>query len=402
VALRTLHLYLPLVRHAFKALRKMRALLLDAEGKTAVVREVPQPTPNSEEILVRVYAVALNPVDPLYVANPLGQTGRTVGSDFAGTVAALGDGVSSHSRLSIGDRVAGFLQGACSVNERPGAFAEYLVVPWDLVWRVPEDISLEEAATISLCGLTAAQSLNFRLDLPTPFPWSTEQALPKSETINVFIYGASSSVGLFAAQVARHSASSHGFTIRLIGTASSARFPLLQGAPYNYDHLLDYHDSSWPEKVREITGGQGIQYAFDCISEHDSVTQVHSTLGPGGKQAIVRSRQAGAWSAGSLDPDPIYGAVWEGLGVEIQYAFFSVPASPSAREFAAAFYKWQSETGALRPNPVRLMPGSLEKMVQDGFVLLGRETMKERGGGRNEEWMRPVSAEKLVYLLENQ
>lgn len=172
--------------------------------------------------------------------------------------------------------------------------------------------------------------------------------------LNILIYGASSSVGLYAAQLVRHSASFRGKSVRLFGTASKARFPLLQGASYNYDHLVDYRDSSWPEQIKELTGGEGIHYAYDCISEHNSVAKVHSTLNASdGKQAIVRSRPAGAWTAGHLDPEPIYGAVWEGLGVKVQYAFFTVPAPPRAREFAVAFYKWQSETGGLRPNHIR-------------------------------------------------
>jgi NADPH:quinone reductase-like Zn-dependent oxidoreductase len=101
----------------------MRALVLNAEGKTAEVQDIQQTAPASNEILVRVIAISLNPIDPLYVAHPLASSGRTIGSDFAGRVEALGEQDSS-ANLSCGDRVAGFLQGACSVNERPGAFAE--------------------------------------------------------------------------------------------------------------------------------------------------------------------------------------------------------------------------------------------------------------------------------------
>jgi NADPH:quinone reductase-like Zn-dependent oxidoreductase len=377
----------------------MKALILDAEHKTAHVLEVPQPKPAPEEILVRVHAVALNPIDPLYVFNPLGQSGRTVGSDFAGTIVAIGDDASRRSEWAVGDRVAGFLQGACSANDRPGAFAEYLVVPWDLVWRVPDHFKLEEAASVSLCALTAAQALFDRLRLPSPFPPPQDQFQPTPDTTNILTYGASTSVGLWAAQLIHHSAKVSGKQVRLFGTASKARFPLLQQAPYSYDHLVEYRDSSWAEKIGELTNGEGIHFAYDCISEHDSVATVHGTLAPGGKQAIVRSRAAAAWQAGPLEPEPIYGAVWEGLGVDIQYAFFLVPASARAREFAVAFYKWLSEGGGLIPNPIRVMPGGLDRIVQDGFSLLGPGTMNQRKADRHEEFMRPVSAEKLVYLI---
>ncbi|KAK4038798.1 ToxD-like protein [Parachaetomium inaequale] len=97
--------------------------------------------------------------------------------------------------------------------------------------------------------------------------------------------------------------------------------------------------------------------------------------------------------------EPIYGAVWEGLGVEIQYQGFVVPASAEARRFAATFYKWLSKGGKLEANPIRLMPGGLDRVVDDGFVLLGSGTMEARQRDRTEEWMRPISAEKLVYRV---
>jgi len=91
----------------------MKALVLDAQSKTASVKSVNIPTPGPGEVLVKVHAIALNPVDSLYTYNPLGQTGRIVGSDFAGTV----HHASPESHLQPGQKVAGFLQGACSRND---------------------------------------------------------------------------------------------------------------------------------------------------------------------------------------------------------------------------------------------------------------------------------------------
>jgi len=131
------------------------------------------------------------------------------------------------------------------------------------------------------------------------------------------------------------------------------------------------------------------------------VKRVATTVRKGGKMAIVRSRQGGAWAAGEdeLPTEPIYGAVWEGLGVEIQYQGLVVPASEAARKFAAAFYSWLSAGGELEPNPIRLMPGGLDRVVPDGFMLLGSGAMEARQQDRTEEWMKPISAEKLVYRV---
>lgn len=393
----------------------MKALVLDAEKRTANLQSIPKPSPAPNEILVHVKAISLNPIDPLYVAHPLASSGRTIGSDFAGTITSLGSSVPSTSNLSIGNQVSGFLQGACSVNERPGAFAEYLTIPWDLVWKVPENVNIGDAAGVSLVALTAAQGLWYRLGLQAPFSYDEDRLLEehpewasshsgekdKTETLNFFIYGASTSVGLYAAQMVRLSAKASGKEFKLFGAASKSRWEMLKTEPYGYEHLVDYRDTDWPEQVGKLANGKGMNYAYDCISEGDSVARVSSTLASNGKIAIVRSRAGGAWKAEVLRVEPIYGAVWEGLGEEVQYQGFTVKMSPAARDFAVEFYRWLSGAvgTTLVPNPVRLMPGGLVKVVEDGFTLLGPGRMEDRGEGRKEEWMRSVSAEKLVYEI---
>ena len=173
---------------------KMKALILDANNRTAIIETIPVPSPAPHEVLIRVIAVALNPVDSLYVYNPLAQSGRVVGSDFAGIIEILGDGLPQYSSdLKRGDRVAGFLQGAGSVNDRPGAFAQYIVCPWDLVWKVDESMRLREAAAVSLCALTAAQALFSRMGLKAPFAWpanASDTDRGDLAPISFFIYGA--------------------------------------------------------------------------------------------------------------------------------------------------------------------------------------------------------------------
>lgn len=309
--------------------------------------------------------------------------------------------------------MAGFLQGACSVNERPGAFAEFLVVPWDLVWKIPNVMSVEEAAGVSLVALTAAQAIWFRLGLLAPFAYdggAAEHApvewarTPENgaEELNFFIYGASTSVGLYAAQMVRLSAQTSGKRISLYGAASKARWPMLRSEPYGYDHLVDYRDADWPEQIKKLSGGAGMQYIYDCVSEGRSVEQAYSILADGGKCAIVRSREGGAWTAKELPVEPVYGAVWEGLGEEVEYQGFTIERSPAARQFAVEFYRWLGEAvgEVLRLVPYRLMPGCLERVVEDGFRLLGSGGMEKREVRREEEFMRPVSAEKIVYRIQ--
>lgn len=431
----------------------MKALTLDAENRTATVQDVPIPSPGPNELLIAVKAIALNPVDALYTSQPLGGTGRVVGSDFAGLVVARGpttpaspprspsdtqNGDSPPPRfgspirlrrssttplsrvINRGDRVAGFLQGACSANERPGAFAEYVVCPADLVWRVPGRVPYEEAAAVNLCGLTAAQGLFFRLGLEAPFRWEDESdegvlrrvrsegsdgsggsgGQDRRRALSFFVSGASTSVGLYVAQLVHRSAEHTGRRIRLIGAANPRNWPMLKEEPYAYDHLVDYSDRNWPEQVRRASSG-GVHYAYDAISEGSTVREVSSTLREGGKLAVVRSKEAGAWETEGVTTEPIYGAVWEGLGEDVEYHKLVVRTSPAKRSFATAFYKWLSDGGDLKPNPVRVMPGGLENVVPDGFTVLGTG-VTSRSHGRTEHYMRPISGEKLVYKVETE
>jgi NADPH:quinone reductase-like Zn-dependent oxidoreductase len=394
---------------------RMKALVLDAEERTAIVKEIATPIASAGEILVEVKAIALNPIDPLYVRHPLANTGRTIGSDFAGYVTSMGSDVPLSSGLHIGARVAGFLQGACSINDRPGAFAEFARIDWDLVWKIPDDLSFEEASGVSLVSLTAAQGMWFRMGLPAPFDYNKEGAFEEHpnwtwlgakqeelpDIIDFFVYGASTSVGLYAAQMIRISAEIAGKQVRLLGAASKARWEMLRTIPYGYAHLVDYRDTDWSQQIRKLTDDNGVHFAYDCISERNSVENVSFTLATKGRSAIVRSRAGGAWKAGELPFEPIYGAVWEGLGEEVQYQAMVVKRSPAARAFAVAFYKWlgQAMGSSLRPVPIRSMPGGLSKVVEDGFLLLGSGSMDDRKVERREERMRPLSAEKLVYSL---
>ncbi|KAL5586758.1 hypothetical protein FOBRF1_016628 [Fusarium oxysporum] len=387
----------------------MKALILNTSLKKATVENVDRPSPGSHEILVNVRAIALNPVDELYVSSPIAaQEKRVIGTDFAGVVVEAGSEISdlSDPRVKVGTRVAGFLQGASSVNDRPGAFAEHIAVPYDLVWNVPDGLTLEEASSISMCGLTAAQALFGRLGLPNPFSSGPpRQDLAGSNITNLFIYGSSTSVGLYAAQLARIAARVSGMTIRLIGAASSSKYEMLRNEPYNYDVLVDYKDKDWVQKVKDATSRNGVDLALDCISEGQTVYNTHETLAPSAKFAVIRGPVGGQYDPAQLTVKPTYGAVWEGLGVEVGYNDAVIAANPDAHAFAKEFYNFLSKPlpsgrAQLQPNPVRLMPGGLEKVVQDGFRLLGTGLVSERSKlERPEEYMRPISAEKLVYRL---
>ncbi|KAM0517020.1 hypothetical protein ACHAPE_005132 [Trichoderma viride] len=391
----------------------MKALILTPLTKNVSVQELPVPKPRDGEVLIRVHAVALNPIDSIYVVHPIAeQEQRVIGTDFAGVITAVGPDLSSSAdlRARIGGRVAGFHQGACSTNDRPGAFVEYITAPYDLLWSVPDGMSLSDASAISMCGLTAAQGVYSRLGLPCPFDDQINALISNgSDITNVLIYSASTSLGLYAAQLVQHAARASDRKIRLIGTASPSKHDLLRKAPYSYDVLVDYRDPDWVDKVKKATErGKGIDFAVDTISEGQTVYGVHDTLAANAKMAVFRGPKGGQYDPSELRIKPIYGAVWEGLGHEIGYNGAIIPADPGARVFATKFFNFLSTAAAdgnvkLEPNPVRLMPGGLERIVPDGFTLLGSGLLSNRQDtSRTEDYMRPISGEKIVYRISGE
>jgi NADPH:quinone reductase-like Zn-dependent oxidoreductase len=149
-----------------------------------VLEEAPRPEPGPTEVLVRVAAAGVNPVDWKVRAagGLLGEPPFTVGWDVAGVVEELGPGV---TWLEPGDRVFGMprfpKQAAC--------YAEYVTSPSRQLARVPDGLSDVEAAAIPLAGLTAWQALVDTADV--------------GEGTRVLVLGAAGGVGHFAVQIAK-------------------------------------------------------------------------------------------------------------------------------------------------------------------------------------------------------
>lgn len=129
------------------------------------------------------------------------------------------------------------------------------------------------------------------------------------------IYSGATSLGLFAISLAKLVRTPTGKPYRVFATAS----------PKNHDKLLalgveavfDYKSPTWPEDVRNASNG--ISYAVDCISEDDSTALISRTfVESGGRIAVIR---LDAWHKDGVRNDvvPLYGAVWSGLGYEVQY-----------------------------------------------------------------------------------
>ena len=148
-----------------------------------------------------------------------------------------------------------------------GAFAEYTAADADLVLRIPDDVTFEEASSVGIALLTAGQTLyqTLQLNLPTS---------PYKTLFPVLVYGASSSVGMYVVQLAKLSG------LQVLAVASRKNFEYLEGL--GAAKCFDYHDI---DVVKQIKGfAPDLAHAVDCISEGSSPELVSESFGSKGGQ----------------------------------------------------------------------------------------------------------------------
>ncbi|MFF2813785.1 zinc-binding dehydrogenase [Streptomyces sp. NPDC058000] len=196
--------------------------------------------PGPGEILVEIRAVGLNYRDPMRANGLLppeavegSPLSRGLGTDGAGVIQAVGPGVTG---LSVGDRVCGLM---------PAALASHAVTPAGTAIRIPVGMSFAEAATFPVAFLTIHHTL-------------AEQARPlPGET--VLVHGATGAVGLAVIQCARSVGA------RVIATAGTeVKRDLLR--TLGVEHVLDSRTLDCVPKIREITGGQGVDVIVNSLS----------------------------------------------------------------------------------------------------------------------------------------
>lgn len=175
------------------------AVVADGKGGLYVDNAAPVPSLPDDLIMIKTAAVALNPVDSKTRAPPFATPGCRCGTDWAGTVVAQGSGARTVHRepLRPGDRVFGVVHGMHSITPQVGAFAQYVSAVSHLVLRVPEHLSLEEAASMG----TGITTVGLALFCSLKVPGSLEA--PVEKKTNILIYGGSSATGTMAIQIAK-------------------------------------------------------------------------------------------------------------------------------------------------------------------------------------------------------
>lgn len=224
----------------------MRAVRVNEWGQPVDLEEMPQPTPGRDEVLVRVRAASVNPLDKKIAAGYLADyfpKPRTLGNDFAGDVAAVGEDVTS---FKPGDAVFGM---------GPGAFADYVVVKESDVAPMPQSLDYAHAAAIVLTGLCAHQSL-----------FDVGQLQPGER---VLIHGAAGGVGIAAVQLAKNA----GAHVIVNGRQSGEALTRELGA----DEFID----SESQRFEDVAGD--VDVILDLIGDQEYVTRSLEICGPGAR-----------------------------------------------------------------------------------------------------------------------
>lgn len=237
----------------------MKAVTYAAPGPPDVLQltTVPTPEPGPGLVRVKVAYAAVNPIDvyirsgmvAMAVAEP-----RIPGCDFAGTVDAVGGGV---SRFKVGDRVWGSNQG---LNGRPGTFAEFVCPAEEWVYALPANVEFKAAAAAALTGITAHLGLFYRTNLRS------------GET--VFVNGGAGGVGAMVVQMAT------AVGARVIATAGTDE-KVAAAKNLGAAAAVNYATGDVAAAVKEFTGGKGVDVWFETQPPTDLERTVELTAARG-------------------------------------------------------------------------------------------------------------------------
>lgn len=203
---------------------------------------VPQPVPADDEVLVKVHANGLNPVDYKLVEGGVASWTypHVIGLDVAGEIAAIGSNVTD---FQIGDRV--FYHGDLA---RQGGFAEYVTTKADVVAQLPEKLSYEQGAAL-LCGaMTGYQAFYRKANL--------------TNVHTVLVHAGAGGVGGIVIQLAKAA----GKTVYTTVSKGKQAF-VKQFGP---DEMIDYHATDVTEAIKQLTDGLGVDLIINSIGSAEA------------------------------------------------------------------------------------------------------------------------------------
>jgi len=250
----------------------MKAVIINEFGEVDKLQivDLPKPAVGEGEVLIRIKAAGINPVDWKIRKGLLAERGLPhefpliLGWDVAGIIEEWGF---SARRFEIGDAVYAYCRRPVI---QKGAYAEYIALPESYVSEKPKNISFETAAAVPLAALTAYQSVYTAVDLK------------KGESI--LILGASGGVGSFAVQFAK-----------LVGAQV---FAVASGKNHSYlkdlgvDKTFDYTKGDFCNQLK-ASAPQGVDVVYDCVGG-ESLQRAHHCLKAGGRLVSICSPKGDA------------------------------------------------------------------------------------------------------------
>jgi NADPH:quinone reductase len=239
----------------------MKALVLDQPGshKNLRLAEVVKPKPSADQVLIKVHAVGLNPVDYKFAqwGHSQWQYPFILGLDVAGTIEEIGANVTG---WNIGDRV--YYHGDLS---KPGGYAEYTTIVGHSIAPIPENLTFIQAAALPCAGFTAYQALHSKLNVKA------------GQTI--LIHGGAGGVGGYAIQLASLAG------LKIISTCSQTNFDWVRNL--GADELIDYQHEDVFTRIQEITKGRGVDAIIDTISSESATLGLKMLAFGGGIVCVV-------------------------------------------------------------------------------------------------------------------
>lgn len=294
----------------------MKALLCrELTGIGALhVEDVEAPTPRASEVLVDVKAAGVNFPDVLLVQGKYQYKAPlpfAPGFELAGTVSAVGGDV---KHVKAGDRVLAIVPH--------GAFAEQAVAPADRVMKLPADADLERAAAMMFTYGTSLHALQDRA------------VLQAGETL--LVLGAAGGVGLAAVELGKLMGA------RVIAAASSAE-KLAVCREHGADEGIDYSKEDLRERIKAITGGQGVDVVYDPVGGPYTEPALRS-LAWKGRLLVV------GFAAGDIPKIPLNLPLLKGGSVVgVYWGGFMEKEPARARDNARQLVEWLG-AGRIRPH----------------------------------------------------
>lgn len=180
--------------------RSRKAIVAESVGKLALKYDLPMPVLEADVVIVKTAAVAMNPSDAKFLDySPA--PGAIHGTDFAGTVVALGEQAAASGRFAVGDRVAGLVHGMNKLKPEVGSFAEYIGATIHTLLKIPDDMDFKDAATLGLAVATATFGLFKELRVPATLEQLAGGGVEEKDRDFVLVAGGSTSTGTRAIQL---------------------------------------------------------------------------------------------------------------------------------------------------------------------------------------------------------